>query len=91
MLDAASLTMLVIGGVCFARGFAGLARLRDGYVPSTAPFAATQQFARDERLAVVGLALAALGLVVGIVATVLARRRRTEQQRRATNQSVGSS
>ena len=74
-LDAAALALLAVGTLCFARGFAGLTRLRDGYVPSTAPWAATQQFSRDERLSFAGLAIIAVGIVLGVVATVITHRR----------------
>lgn len=74
-LDAAALALIALGAACFARGFAGLTRLRDGYVPSSAPWAATQQFGRDERLSFAGLAIIVIGLAVGTVATVLTRRR----------------
>ena len=73
-LDAAALALIAIGAACFAWGFAGLTRLRDGYTPSTALGAATQQFGRDERLSFAGLAIITAGLVVGVVATVITRR-----------------
>lgn len=74
-LDAAALTLIALGATCFAWGFAGLARLRDGYSPSTVVGAATQQFGHDERLSFAGLAIITAGLVVGAAATVITRRR----------------
>jgi multisubunit Na+/H+ antiporter MnhG subunit len=74
-LDAAALALMLLGALCFARGFAGLVRLRDGYSPSTALGAATQQFGRDERLSFLGLAVIVAGLLVGVAATVITRRR----------------
>lgn len=74
-LDAAALALIAVGAACFARGFAGLTRLRDGYVPSSAPWAATRQFGHDERLSFAGLAIIVVGLAVGVAATVLTRRR----------------
>lgn len=74
-LDAAALALIAVGALCFARGFAGLARLRDGYMPPAALRTATQQFGREELLSLAGLAIVAAGLLVGVAATVITQRR----------------
>ena len=76
-LDAGALALIVIGALCFARGFAGLARLRDGYMPSRALRTAVEQFGREELLSFAGLALIAAGLLLGVAATMITHRRQT--------------
>ena len=89
-LDAAALVIIAAGALSFALGFTGLARLGDGYSPSAALWAATEQARRDERLSFAGLALIAVGLVVGVVATVITHRRHAEMRRQqATAPAIG--
>jgi hypothetical protein len=74
-LDLAALVLIGAGAACYARAYTGLERLRDGHVPPPGQFTALAQFGRESQLGSIGLALVAAGLAVGVVATIVTRRR----------------
>ncbi len=90
MIDMASLILILAGGALYVAAYVGMRDLRNRphteFVRgNTEAFSSLTQYIRLHRLSIAGLALAALGIIVGVSAAVHAR----QIARRANAQSLG--
>lgn len=79
IMDALSALVFLAGAAVYARSWFGL-RDMDAFLRATdrASFAAVERADALSRLGRVGIALMIAGVVIGIVAAIVARRRRAE-------------
>ena len=78
VLDVVSALLFLVGAALYARSWFGL-RAMDTFEPATdaTPWAAVAHANALSRLGRFGLAVMAAGVLVGVVAAIVARRRRT--------------
>lgn len=90
LADLAGMTLVAGGTLCYARAFAGMQRLQHvkpavGQLPrGTTLFAATAEYSAHAKLAYIGLAVAAIGIVVSVGSAVAWRRERRHGEQGAT-------